>query len=64
MALEFASAHIRVNAVALAVDNHLLKRNEVIEVLASFNGFHPLLRNGKPEAIANGNLYLASDSAS
>src|SRR5262249_32512981 len=68
LAIEYAKDHIRVNAVAPAVVetpvyDTFLAREQVAEVLASFNAFHPLGRNGQPRDIASAILFLASDEA-
>lgn len=68
LAIEFAADHIRVNAVAPAVVetpvyNTFMSDDEVSEVLATFNNFHPLGRNGQPEDVASAILFLAGGNA-
>lgn len=62
LAIELASAKIRVNAVAPAVVetpifDPILSR----EQLDSFNPFHPIGRNGLPQDITAAVLFLADD---
>jgi NAD(P)-dependent dehydrogenase (short-subunit alcohol dehydrogenase family) len=69
LAIELAHDRIRINAVAPAVVETpvygtFLSPEEVKEVLPTFNGFHPLGRNGQPEDVAEAILFLASDQAS
>lgn len=69
LALELASDHIRVNAVAPAVVetpifSTFLSKDEVSKVLASFNAFHPLGRIGQPADVAEAILFLASEQSS
>ena len=69
LAIEFAADHIRVNCVAPAVVetpvyNSFIPEDQVAEVLAGFNAFHPLGRNGKPRDISDAILFLASEQAS
>jgi len=68
LAIEFAADHIRVNAVAPAVVetpvyNTFLSDDEVKEVLPTFNGFHPLGRNGQPQDVTAAILFLAGKQA-
>lgn len=68
LAIEFAAQNIRVNAVAVAVVETpvyeaFLPPDMLRQVLASFNSFHPLGRNGQPEDVAAAVLFLASDQA-
>ena len=68
LAIEFAADHIRVNAVAPAVVetpvyNTFLSEDEVKEVLPTFNGFHPLGRNGQPHDVTSAILFLAGEKA-
>jgi NAD(P)-dependent dehydrogenase (short-subunit alcohol dehydrogenase family) len=68
LAIEFATDHIRVNAVAPAVVetpvyNTFMSKDEVREVLPTFNNFHPLGRNGQPQDIASAIVFLASSQA-
>jgi NAD(P)-dependent dehydrogenase (short-subunit alcohol dehydrogenase family) len=69
LALELASDHIRINAVAPAVVetpvySTFLSDEDVSKVLPTFNAFHPLGRNGQPGDVAAAILFLASDEAS
>ena len=68
LAIEFAKDNIRVNAIAPAVVetpvyNTFMSPEEVEQVLPTFNGFHPLGRNGQPTDITEAILYFASDRA-
>lgn len=68
MAIELAEHRIRVNAVAPAVVetpvySTFIPEDEVDGVLASFDAFHPLGRNGQPKDVAELILFLASDRA-
>lgn len=68
LAIEFAADHIRVNAVAPAVVetpvyNTFMSNEEVKKVLPTFNGFHPLGRNGQPDDVASAIVFLASEKA-
>jgi len=68
LAIEFAKDCIRVNTVAPAVVetpvyNTFLTREQVAEVLPTFNAFHPLGRNGQPQDVVAAILFLASDEA-
>jgi NAD(P)-dependent dehydrogenase (short-subunit alcohol dehydrogenase family) len=68
LAIEFATDHIRVNAVAPAVVetpvyNTFMSEDEVREVLPTFNNFHPLGRNGQPQDVASAIVFLASSQA-
>jgi len=70
LAMELAESGIRVNAVSPAVvatpvyDGVFGGRDAATEALVGFNAFHPIGRNGTPEDIANGILFLLSDKAS
>lgn len=69
LALELASDHIRINAVAPAVIetpiySTFLSKDEVSKVLPSFNAFHPLGRIGQPADVAEAILFLASEQSS
>lgn len=70
LAMELAESGIRVNAVSPAVvvtpvyDGVFGSPEAAAEALVGFNGFHPIGRNGTPEDIANGILFLLSDKAS
>lgn len=68
LALELAADKIRVNAVAPAVVETpvygtFLSDAQVKEVLPTFNGFHPLGRNGQPKDVAAAIEFLASNEA-
>jgi NAD(P)-dependent dehydrogenase (short-subunit alcohol dehydrogenase family) len=68
LAIELASHNIRINAVAPAVVetpvyDTFIPADQVKGVLAGFNTFHPLGRNGQAEDIADALLFLASDAA-
>lgn len=68
LAIEFAGNNIRVNTVAPAVVetpvyNTFMSPDEVAKVLPTFNGFHPLGRNGQPKDVTEAILFLASDRA-
>ncbi len=69
LAIELASANIRINTVApgvveTPVYNTFMSDEEVRRTLPSFNAFHPLGRNGQPADIAQAILFLASTDAS
>nr|WP_315169019.1 SDR family oxidoreductase [uncultured Deefgea sp.] len=69
MAMELAEQHIRVNAVSPAVVKtpiyqSFIEADQVDEVLASFNSFHPIGRIGEPDDVANTIDFLLSDAAS
>jgi NAD(P)-dependent dehydrogenase (short-subunit alcohol dehydrogenase family) len=69
LAIELAHDNIRINAVAPAVVETpvygtFLSPEEVKQILPTFNGFHPLGRNGQPEDVAEAVLFFASDQAS
>ncbi|WCM24312.1 SDR family oxidoreductase [Paraburkholderia bryophila] len=69
LAIELASANIRINTVAPAgvetpVYNTFMSDEQVKDTLPSFNAFHPLGRNGQPADIAEAILFLASPRAS
>ena len=69
LAIELAPDKIRVNAVAPAVVETpvygtFLTPEQVKSVLPTFNGMHPLGRNGQPGDVAEALLFLASDQAS
>jgi NAD(P)-dependent dehydrogenase (short-subunit alcohol dehydrogenase family) len=64
LAIEFAPHRIRVNAIAPAVvETPLLDPFSPVQV-DSFNGFHPLRRNGKPRDISEAVLFLSDDERS
>lgn len=69
MAMELADHNIRVNAVSPAVVNtpiykSFIDPDKIDETLASFNGFHPIGRIGKPEDVAKTIDFLLGDDAS
>jgi NAD(P)-dependent dehydrogenase (short-subunit alcohol dehydrogenase family) len=65
LAIEFAPDNIRVNAVAPAVvETPLFDSILSPEQLASFNGFHPLGRNGRPRDVTEAVLFLADGERS
>lgn len=70
LAMELADDNIRVNAVSPAVVNTSVYhgvfggKNEAEKALESFNGFHPIGRNGTATDFANSIVFLLSDKAS
>jgi NAD(P)-dependent dehydrogenase (short-subunit alcohol dehydrogenase family) len=69
LAIELAPYNIRVNAIApgvieTPVYNTFLTPEQVAAVLPTFNGMHPLGRNGQPADAAEALLFLASEQAS
>jgi NAD(P)-dependent dehydrogenase (short-subunit alcohol dehydrogenase family) len=69
LAIEHAKDKIRVNAVAPAVVStpiyeSFIDKDEIEEVLESFNNFHPLGRIANPEDIVEAVLFLSSEKAS
>jgi NAD(P)-dependent dehydrogenase (short-subunit alcohol dehydrogenase family) len=65
LAIEFAAAQIRVNAIAPAVvETPLFDSLLTREQLASFNSFHPLGRNGQAQDITEAVLFLADSDRS
>lgn len=69
MAMELSEFDIRVNAVAPAVVKtpiykSFINDDEVDNVLAGFNSFHPIGRIGTAEDIANSVVFLLSEQAS
>ena len=69
MAMELADHNIRVSAVSPAVVKTpiyeaFIAPNQIDEVLATFNGFHPIGRIGTPEDVAKAINFLLSDDAS
>ena len=67
MALDHAKDNIRVNTISPGAieTQRLLRRLKTIEaVRAALVPLHPMGRLGRPEEIANGALFLASDEAS
>ncbi|EDP70315.1 short-chain dehydrogenase/reductase SDR [Flavobacteriales bacterium ALC-1] len=69
LAMELADYNIRVNAVSPAVVNTPVYhgvfggKEEAEKALDSFDAFHPIGRNGKPEDIAESITFLLSDKA-
>lgn len=68
LAIEFAKDNIRVNAVAPAVVEtpvygSFIPEDQVSDVLASFNGFHPLGRIGQPKDVVSAITYLACEES-
>jgi NAD(P)-dependent dehydrogenase (short-subunit alcohol dehydrogenase family) len=70
LAMELADDNIRVNAVSPAVVNTPVYhgvfggKEEAEKALESFNGFHPIGRNGSPSDVSNSILFLLSEKAS
>jgi NAD(P)-dependent dehydrogenase (short-subunit alcohol dehydrogenase family) len=65
LAIEFAAAKIRVNAISPAVvETPLFDGLLTSEQLAAFNTFHPLGRNGQAKDITEAVLFLADDERS
>ncbi len=69
LAIEFCANGIRVNTVAPAVVetpvyDSFLTPEQRAAVLPTFNGFHPLGRNGQPADVVEAILYLAGPHAS
>ncbi len=69
LAMELASAKIRVNAVSPAVVETpifeaFIPKDQVHTALQGFNGFHPIGRIGRPEEVAEVVCFLLSDRAS
>lgn len=69
LAMELAEHKIRVNAVSPAVVKTpiyeaFIEPRKIDETLATFNGFHPIGRIGKPEDVAAAIDFLLSDAAS
>ena len=69
LAMELASAKIRVNAVSPAVVETpifeaFIPKDQVDAALQGFNGFHPIGRIGQPEEVAEVVCFLLSDKAS
>lgn len=65
LALEFASKHIRVNAIAPAlVETPLFDPLLKPEQVKAFNAFHPLGRNGYVSDTTEAILFLSDDSSS
>jgi len=65
LAIELAPDKIRVNAIAPGVvETPLFDPLLTSDELASFNGFHPLGRNGQPHDITSALMFLADDEAS
>ncbi len=69
MAMELADHNIRVNAVSPAVVKTpiyeaFIDPSKINEVLATFNGFHPIGRIGTPEDVAKTIHFLLGEDAS
>jgi NAD(P)-dependent dehydrogenase (short-subunit alcohol dehydrogenase family) len=69
LAMELASARIRVNAVSPAVVETpifegFIEKEQVHSTLQGFNSFHPIGRIGRPEYVAEAICFLLSDKAS
>lgn len=69
LAMELASARIRVNAVSPAVVETpiyegFIDKAQVHSMLQRFNSFHPIGRIGRPEDVAEVICFLLSDKAS
>lgn len=70
LALEGADGGVRVNAVLPgAIDTPMVRREAAVakdpeEQMRRFGLIHPLARLGRPEEVAEGVLFLASDAAS
>jgi NAD(P)-dependent dehydrogenase (short-subunit alcohol dehydrogenase family) len=69
LAMELASAGIRVNAVSPAVVNTpifegFIPKEQVDTVLQGFNSFHPIGRIGRAEEVAEAVAFLLSDKSS
>jgi NAD(P)-dependent dehydrogenase (short-subunit alcohol dehydrogenase family) len=67
LAVDHAKDRVRVNTVSPGAieTNRLLRRYGTVEaVRAALAPLHPIGRLGRPEEIANGALFLASDEAS
>ena len=69
LAMELASARIRVNAVSPAVVETpiyegFMEKEQVHSTLQRFNSFHPIGRVGRPEDVAEVICFLLSDKAS
>jgi NAD(P)-dependent dehydrogenase (short-subunit alcohol dehydrogenase family) len=69
LAMELASAGIRVNAVSPAVVRTpifegFVPKEQVDSVLQGFNGFHPIGRIGRPQEVAEAVAFLLSHKSS
>ena len=65
MAIDHAKAGIRVNALCPGpTDTPMLRKAMTPEQLEAFARTYPIGRLGRPEELANGALFLASDEAS
>jgi NAD(P)-dependent dehydrogenase (short-subunit alcohol dehydrogenase family) len=65
LAIELAPEKIRINAIAPAVvETPLFDGVASAEEMASFNGFHPLGRNGQPPDVTSAFLFLADEEQS
>jgi NAD(P)-dependent dehydrogenase (short-subunit alcohol dehydrogenase family) len=68
LAMELASANIRVNAVSPAVVEtpvyeSFIPKADIPAALQGFNGFHPIGRIGTPQDVAEAISFLLSDKA-
>jgi NAD(P)-dependent dehydrogenase (short-subunit alcohol dehydrogenase family) len=69
LAMELASARIRVNAVSPAVVDTpiyegFIEKRQIHSTLQGFNSFHPIGRIGRPEDVAEAICFLLSDKSS
>ena len=70
LAMELAEDNIRVNAVSPALVNTPVYhgvfggKEAADKALVGFNGFHPIVRFGEAEDIANSIVFLLSDKSS
>ena len=65
MAIDHARSGIRVNALCPGpTDTPMLRQALTPEQLEAFAQTYPMGRLGRPEELANGALFLASDEAS
>ena len=70
LALEGATKNVRVNALLPgAIDTPMVRREAAVasdpdEQMRRFGLMHPMARLGRPEEVAEGALFLASDAAS
>ncbi|MGC0942839.1 SDR family oxidoreductase, partial [Pantoea agglomerans] len=68
LAIELASAGIRVNAVSpgivqTPIYEGFMAKEDIADAMKAMSDFHPLGRVGKPEDVANTILFLLSDKA-
>jgi NAD(P)-dependent dehydrogenase (short-subunit alcohol dehydrogenase family) len=64
VALEYATQHVRVNAVAPGTIETRMFRDFAPEVRQMLESAHPMGRIGQPEEIASTVVWLCSDGAS